>query len=154
MNTIEVTMVRIYLTEGEGVLKNLLKRLHDWEKVKGVTVFRGISGFGGSGVTHTSVAVELMMDLPVVGEFFDEPEKVKAEKGAYGYNAETEEYGDLMKAGVIDPTKVVRFALQNAASVSSLLLTTQAMVAEKPEEKESMPAMPPGGGMGGMGGMM
>jgi chaperonin GroEL len=59
-----------------------------------------------------------------------------------------------MKAGIIDPTKVVRFALQNAASVSSLLLTTEAMVAEKPEEKEQMPAMPPGGGMGGMGGMM
>jgi len=76
MKTIEVTMVRIYLTEGEGVLKNLLKRLHDWEKVKGVTVFRGISGFGGSGVTHTSVAVDLMMDLPVVVEFFDEPDKV------------------------------------------------------------------------------
>lgn len=76
MKTIEVTMVRVYLTEGEGVLKNLLKRLHDWEKVKGVTVFRGISGFGGSGVTHTSVAVDLMMDLPVVVEFFDTPEKV------------------------------------------------------------------------------
>lgn len=76
MKTIEVTMVRIYLTEGEGVLKNLLKRLHDWEKVKGVTVFRGISGFGGSGVTHTSVAVDLMMDLPVVVEFFDTPDKV------------------------------------------------------------------------------
>jgi len=59
-----------------------------------------------------------------------------------------------MKAGIIDPTKVTRFALQNAASVSSLLLTTEAMVAEKPKEKEEMPPMPPGGGMGGMGGMM
>jgi chaperonin GroEL len=81
-------------------------------------------------------------------------ERIKNEKGALGFNAETEKYEDLTKAGVIDPTKVVRFALQNAASVASLLLTTEATVVEKPEEKEQMPAMPPGGGMGGdMGGM-
>ncbi len=80
-------------------------------------------------------------------------ERVKNDKGAQGFNAETEKYEDLTKAGVIDPTKVVRFALQNAASVASLLLTTEATVAEKPEEKEMMPAMPPGGGMGDMGGM-
>jgi chaperonin GroEL len=81
-------------------------------------------------------------------------ERIKNEKGAFGFNAETEKYEDLTKAGVIDPTKVVRFALQNAASVASLLLTTEATVTEKPEEKEQMPAMPPGGGMGGdMGGM-
>ncbi len=76
MNQLEVTMVRIYSTEGEGILASLLKRLHDWEKVQGVTVFRGISGFGHSGVVHTSVAVDLMLDLPVVVEFFDEPAKV------------------------------------------------------------------------------
>jgi chaperonin GroEL len=86
-------------------------------------------------------------------------EWVKNEKGALGFNAETEKYEDLTKAGVIDPTKVVRFALQNAASVASLLLTTEATVVEKPEEKDQMPAMPGGGmggdmgGMGGMGGM-
>jgi len=81
-------------------------------------------------------------------------ERIKNEKGAFGFNAETEKYEDLTKAGVIDPTKVVRFALQNAASVASLLLTTEATVVEKPEEKEQMPAMPGGGGMGGdMGGM-
>jgi chaperonin GroEL len=81
-------------------------------------------------------------------------EKVKAEKGAFGFNADTGAYEDLMKAGVMDPTKVTRFALQNAASVASLLLTTEAMVAEKPKENEpAMPPMPPGGGMGGMGGM-
>jgi chaperonin GroEL len=81
-------------------------------------------------------------------------DKVKNEKGAFGYNAETDNYEDLIKAGVIDPTKVVRLALQNAASVASLMLTTQAMVAEKPEEKQDV--MPPGaGGMGGgMGGGM
>ncbi len=81
-------------------------------------------------------------------------EKVKEGKGSFGYNADTGEFEDLLKAGIIDPTKVTRFALQNAASVSSLLLTTEAMIAEKPKEKEEMPPMPGGGGMGGMGGMM
>jgi len=76
-------------------------------------------------------------------------EHVKNQKGAHGFNAETGQYEDLMAAGVIDPTKVVRFAIQNAASVASLLITTEAMVAEKPK-KEEVPAMPPGGGMGGM----
>jgi chaperonin GroEL len=76
-------------------------------------------------------------------------ERVKAEKGAFGFDADKEEYTDLIKAGIIDPTKVVRFALQNAASVASLLITTEAMVAEKPEKKAEMPPMPPGG-MGGM----
>jgi chaperonin GroEL len=79
-------------------------------------------------------------------------DKVKNGKGAFGFNAATEEYEDLVKAGVIDPTKVVRAALQNAASVASLMLTTEAMIAEKPKKKEE-PA-PGGGGMGGgMGGM-
>jgi chaperonin GroEL len=78
-------------------------------------------------------------------------DKVKNEKGGFGFNADTEKYEDLMGAGVIDPTKVVRYALQNAASVAGLMLTTEAMVAEKPDEKKEMPAMPPGGG--GMGGM-
>ncbi|UCE82935.1 MAG: chaperonin GroEL, partial [Deltaproteobacteria bacterium] len=77
-------------------------------------------------------------------------ERLKNEKGAFGFNAETEKYEDLTKAGVIDPTKVVRFALQNASSVAALLLTTEAMVAEKPKKEPAMPAMPPGGGMEGM----
>ena len=87
-------------------------------------------------------------------------DKVKGGKDAFGYNAATDTYEDLLKAGVIDPTKVVRLALQNAGSVASLMLTTQAMVTEKPEEKaEAMPGGAPGmggmgGGMGGMGGMM
>jgi chaperonin GroEL len=81
-------------------------------------------------------------------------DKVKNGKGAFGFNAAKEEYEDLLKAGIIDPTKVVRTALLNASSVAGLLLTTEAMVAEKPEEKGAGPAMPPGGGMGGMGGMM
>jgi chaperonin GroEL len=75
-------------------------------------------------------------------------------EATWGFNAASEQYTDLVAAGVIDPVKVVRSALQNAASVSSLLLTTEAMIAEKPK-KESAPAMPDmGGGMGGMGGMM
>jgi len=70
-----------------------------------------------------------------------------------GYNAQTGEFTDLIKAGVIDPTKVVRSALQNAASVAGLLITTEAMVAEKDDPKSAMPAAPDMGGMGGMGGM-
>jgi chaperonin GroEL len=77
-------------------------------------------------------------------------DKIKNNKGAFGFNAASEEFEDLLKAGIVDPTKVVRTALQNAASVAGLLLTTEAMVAEKPEEKSAMPPMPPGGGMGGM----
>ena len=75
-----------------------------------------------------------------------------ADSPAKGFNALTEEYMDLIKAGVIDPVKVVRCALENAASVSSLMLTTETMIADAPR-KEDGPAMPPGGGMGGMGGM-
>jgi chaperonin GroEL len=80
-------------------------------------------------------------------------EKVKNGKGAFGFNAATEEYEDLVKAGVIDPTKVVRAALQNAASVASLMLTTEALVAERPKKKSSGGGGGHGGGGGGMGGM-
>jgi chaperonin GroEL len=80
-------------------------------------------------------------------------EKVRNEKGAFGFDAAQDEYTDMIKAGIIDPTKVVRLALQNAASVASLMITTEAVVAEKPEKKAPYPAMPPGGGMGGMGDM-
>ena len=68
-------------------------------------------------------------------------DKVKSAQGSFGYNADTNKYEDLMKAGVIDPTKVVRLALQNAASVASLMLTTQAMIAEKPEEGRRIPCL-------------
>ncbi len=78
--------------------------------------------------------------------------KVKEGKGNYGFNAATEVYEDLVKAGVIDPTKVTRIALENAASVAGLLLMTEACIVERPEKKD-MPMMPPGGGMGDMGGM-
>ena len=78
--------------------------------------------------------------------------KVRDGKDGFGFNAATGEYEDLIKAGVIDPKKVTRIALQNSSSVAGLLLTTEAAIAEKPEPKKDMPPMP-GGGMGGMGGM-
>ena len=88
--------------------------------------------------------------------------RVSQGKGGFGYNAETDKYEDLLEAGVIDPVKVTRIALENAVSIAGLLLTTDCLVTEKPKEKEEMPGMPPGGGygggmgggMGGMGGMM
>ncbi|HXH06880.1 MAG TPA: TCP-1/cpn60 chaperonin family protein, partial [Vicinamibacterales bacterium] len=75
-------------------------------------------------------------------------QKVREMKDEEGYNAQTDRFENLVQAGVIDPTKVVRIALQNAASIASLLLTTEAMVSEIPEEKKESPAPP--GGMGGM----
>jgi len=77
---------------------------------------------------------------------------VKAGKGAYGYNAGTGEYGDMLEEGILDPAKVTRLALQNAASVAGLLLTTEVMIAEAPKEDEHSHGGAPGG-MGGMGGM-
>jgi len=78
--------------------------------------------------------------------------KVLAENGNFGYNAETDEYGDMLKFGVLDPTKVTRYALENAASIAGLLLTTEAIITDKPEkDKPAMPGMP--GGMPDMGGM-
>ena len=65
----------------------------------------------------------------------------------YGFDAQTGEFGNLVNKGIIDPTKVVRIALQDAASIAALLITTEAMVAEKPKKETPMPAMPPGGGM-------
>jgi chaperonin GroEL len=86
----------------------------------------------------------------------DEPSVVIAKvlegKGNFGYNAQTGEYGDMVAMGVLDPTKVTRYALQNAACVSALILTTDAMVAELPKDEKQGAGMP-GGGMGGMGDM-
>ena len=79
---------------------------------------------------------------------------LESNDAAFGFNAQTEEYGDMYKFGVIDPAKVVRTALQDASSVAGLLITTEAMVAEKPKKEAPMPAGGPGGGgMGGMGDM-
>lgn len=70
-------MVRIYLTEGKHQLEALMQRLHDQYQVRGVTAFRGISGFGQSGKMHSSNLLDVSLDLPVIVEFFDEPEKVR-----------------------------------------------------------------------------
>jgi chaperonin GroEL len=80
-------------------------------------------------------------------------QRIKQEKTNIGYDVNQNGYVDMLEAGVIDPTKVTRTALQNAASIAALLLTTEAIVTDKPEKEHSMPSMPPGGGMGGMGGM-
>jgi chaperonin GroEL len=83
----------------------------------------------------------------VVGKVLD------SQDANFGFDAQAEDYKDLVKAGIIDPTKVVRVALQDAASVAGLLVTTEAMVAEAPKKEKAGPAMPGGGGMGGMGDM-
>jgi len=74
-------------------------------------------------------------------------------KENYGFNAATGEYGNLVEMGILDPTKVSRTALQNAASIAGLMLTTECMIAELPKEESAAGGMPPGGGMGGMGDM-
>ncbi len=71
-----VTVVRVYCTEGEHKLQGILKHLHDVEKVRGVTVFRGIAGFGASGKMHASSLLDMSLDLPLVLEFFDHPDKI------------------------------------------------------------------------------
>jgi len=80
-------------------------------------------------------------------------EKIKNSPVGFGLDALNEEYVDMIKAGIVDPLKVTRSALQNAASIASMLLTTEALISEIPQKKDAMPPMPPGGGMGGMGGM-
>jgi chaperonin GroEL len=118
------TLEKLKLEGDEGIGLNIVKKALE-EPIRWIADNAGVDG---------SIVVD----------------RVKKEKGNIGFNAETETYEDLMEAGVVDPTKVVRCALQNAASVSSLLVTTEAMVAEKPEEKKDMPPMPPGGMGGGM----
>jgi chaperonin GroEL len=117
------------------------------EKLKGVNDDQSV----GIRILHRAIQEPLRQIVKNAG---DEPSvvlaKVSEGKGAFGYNAANATYGDLIELGIIDPTKVTRLALQNAASVAALLLTTEAMVAELPKKDE--PMMPPGGG-GGMGGM-
>jgi chaperonin GroEL len=106
-----------------------------------------------AGITIVLRAMESPLRA-IVANAGDEPSvvvnKVAEGKASYGYNAASGEYGDMLEMGVVDPTKVTRVALQNAASIAGLMLTTACMVAELPEDK---PAAPMGGGMGGMGGM-
>ena len=110
-----------------------------------------------AGITIVVRAMESPLRA-IVSNAGDEPSvvvnKVAEGKGSFGYNAASSEYGDMLEMGVVDPTKVTRVALQNAASIAGLMLTTACMVAEHPEEKPAMPGGMGGGGMGGMEGMM
>jgi len=157
----------------ESEMKEKKARVEDALNATRAAVEEGIVPGGGVAYLRTLPALDKMklpeqqqFGLNILKRSLEEPirwiamnagfdgsivvEKVKNEKGNFGFDAQNEEYTDMVKAGIIDPTKVVRTALQNAASVASLLLTTEAMVAERPREKERMPAMPPGGGMEGM----
>ena len=117
---------------------------------------KGLTGENSDQDTGISIARRAMEDplRQIVANSGGEPSvvlnQVRDGKGNYGWNAQTEEFGDLVKMGILDPTKVVRCALQNAASIAGLLVTTEASVAEKPKKDEG-PPMPPGGGMGDMG---
>jgi len=110
-----------------------------------------------AGITIVLRAMESPLRC-IVSNAGDEPSvvvnKVIEGKGSFGYNAASSEYGDMLAMGVVDPTKVTRVALQNAASIAGLMLTTACMVAEMPEDKPAMPGGMGGGGMGGMEGMM
>jgi chaperonin GroEL len=110
-----------------------------------------------AGITIVVRAMESPLRA-IVDNAGDEPSvvvnKVMEGKSSFGYNAATGEYGDMLAMGVVDPTKVTRVALQNAASIAGLMLTTACMVAEHPEDKPAMPGGMGGGGMGGMEGMM
>ncbi|GAB3309022.1 chaperonin GroEL [Luteimonas notoginsengisoli] len=129
----------------------------------GVALVRALQAIGelkgaNEDQNHGIVIALRAMEAPlreIVANCGEEPSvvlnKVKDGKGNYGYNAATGEYGDMIEFGILDPTKVTRSALQNAASIAGLMITTEAMVAELPKKEE--PAMPPGGGMGDMGGM-
>jgi chaperonin GroEL len=151
-------------------MKEKKARVEDALHATRAAVEEGIVAGGGVALLRTIPAVEKLqlegeeqLGAKIIKRALEEPmrwiaqntgfdgsivvEKVKKEKGNFGFNAQTEQYEDLVKAGIIDPTKVVRCAIQNAASVASLLVTTEALVAEKPKKEEHMPAMPPGGGM-------
>ena len=126
--------------------------------VRALSKLKGLKGDNEDQDTGISIARRAIHEplRQIVANSGGEPSvvlnKVLDGKGNFGFNAQTDEYGDLVKMGILDPTKVVRTALQNAASIAGLLITTEATVAEKPK-KDDGPAMPPGG-MGGMDGMM
>jgi chaperonin GroEL len=160
----------------ETEMKEKKARVEDALNATRAAVEEGIVPGGGVAYLRTLAALDKMklegdeeVGVRIVKKSLEEPlrmiannagmegsivvEKVKEKKGSFGFNARTDKYEDMIAAGVIDPTKVTRFALQNAASVASLMLTTQCMIADKPKDEPAMPGMPPGGGGGypGMG---
>ncbi len=157
----------------ETEMKEKKARVEDALHATRAAVEEGIVPGGGVALLRTIKALdnlktdeEAMVGVKIVRRAIEEPirqisfnagvegsiviNKVYAETGSFGYNALTNVYEDLMKAGVIDPTKVCRTALENAASIAGLLLTTEAVIADKPEDKKALPPMPGGGGMGDM----
>jgi chaperonin GroEL len=158
----------------ETEMKEKKARVEDALHATRAAVEEGIVPGGGVALLRTIKALDLvkatdeeMVGVKIIRRAIEEPlrqiainagvegsvvlNRVMAEKDAFGYNADTDSFEDLMKAGVIDPTKVTRTALENAASIAGLLLTTEAVIADKPEDKKGggMPQMP-GGGMGDM----
>jgi chaperonin GroEL len=162
----------------EVEMKEKKLRIEDALAATKAAVEEGIVAGGGVALVNTADAVEKVIakltgdentGASIVLRSLEEPMRQIAEnagcegsviidsikrsgKMGYGYDASSEEYGDMIKAGIVDPAKVTRSALQNAASVAGMVLTTESLVADIPEEN-AMPAMPAGGGMGGMGGM-
>ncbi|MCX6998461.1 MAG: chaperonin GroEL [Kiritimatiellaeota bacterium] len=157
----------------ESEMKEKKARVEDALHATRAAVEEGIVPGGGVALIRAAVALEgfkasgdELIGVDIVRKSLESPlrqlaenagvdgsiviQAIKANKGNYGYDVAKGEYGDMIKAGIVDPTKVTRFALQNASSIASLLLTTECMITELPE-KEKAPAMPPGGG--GMGGM-
>ncbi len=131
--------------------------------VRAMNAVEAVKGDNHEQDVGISIALRAMQEplRQIVSNAGDEPSvvvaKVREGTGNYGYNAATGDYGDMVDMGILDPTKVTRYALQNAASVAGLMITTEAMVADKPSEAGAAPAgggMDPMGGMGGMGGMM
>jgi chaperonin GroEL len=125
--------------------------------VRALRAMQGLSGANhdqdvGIGIARRAMEEPLRQIVSNAGEESSVVlQRVAENSGNYGYNAATGEYGDLVEMGILDPTKVARTALQNAASIAGLMITTEAMVAEEPKEEKAPPM--PGGGMGGMGGM-
>lgn len=162
----------------EVEMKEKKARVEDALHATRATVEEGVVAGGGVALIRAKQAIkEIKGDNPeqdagikivlrameepmrqIVRNAGDEPsvvvDRVANGKGNFGFNAQTGEYGDMIEMGVLDPTKVTRTALQNAASVASLILTTECMIADMPEDKPAMPPMGMGGGMGGMPGMM
>jgi chaperonin GroEL len=157
----------------ETEMKEKKARVEDAMHATKAAVEEGIVAGGGVALIRASKALDNLklegdqaIGLQLIRRAIEEPSrwiaqnaghegsivvaKLKEGKGDEGFNAATDTYEDLVKAGVIDPAKVVRNALQNASSIASLLLTTEALVSEIPEDKKEAPAMPGGGGMGGM----
>ncbi len=149
----------------EAEMKEKKARVEDALNATRAAVEEGIVPGGGVALVRTIPALEKLklegeqqLGVTLIKRALEEPvrqiannagfegsvvvQKVMSGKGSFGFNAETGEYDDLVKLGIIDPTKVTRFALQNAASVAGLLMTTEAMIAEKPEKKKTAPAMP------------